>query len=212
VFQVFDTGLLGDMENVSFLLNHGAVAILAPARQDSREAGRLFALSLEGFSTAAIAEARGRQLSQAILWTAISLDHGLRLDYRTKEPAAVFDRTVSEGASALAGGMVVRNPQAVQEQLLAGFDAPPIDPRSLLSMEIFCSASLEAGDRAKFITAVSALEPLAEAQPVCTENLIWHAEVKPDSIGDEGRPETGRAVMAPRRSIARWNGASRAAR
>jgi len=29
----------------------------------------------------------------------------------------------------------------------------------------------------------------ASRYPVCTENLIWHAEVKPDSIGDEGRPE-----------------------
>jgi hypothetical protein len=28
-----------------------------------------------------------------------------------------------------------------------------------------------------------------EPAPVCTENLIRHAEVKPDSIGDEGRPE-----------------------
>jgi hypothetical protein len=33
-------------------------------------------------------------------------------------------------------------------------------------MEIFCSSSLEASDRAKFLTAVSALEPLADEQTI----------------------------------------------
>ena len=52
----------------------------------------------------------------------------------------------------------------VLQQLVAGFSAPIADAQTLLSMEIFASSSLEASDRAAFLTAVSALEPLAEDQ------------------------------------------------
>lgn len=163
-FQVLHVGFLGDMQNATILLDSGAVASLAPARQTSWEGGRRFEFRLEGFSTAAAAEAQGRQLSQAILWTAISLNYGLRLSYRTQEPAAVFERLRSSGASAWAEGSISWNPQVVLQQLVAGFAAPIPDSQTLLSMEIFCSSSLEASDRAAFLTAVSALEPLAEEQ------------------------------------------------
>ena len=61
-------------------------------------------------------------------------------------------------------GSVSWNPQVVLQQLVAGFAAPIPDSGTLLSMEIFCSSSLEASDRAAFLTAVSALEPLVEEQ------------------------------------------------
>jgi hypothetical protein len=163
-FQVLYVGDLGDMENVTFLLNTGAAATLAPARQPSWEGGRRFELKLEGFPTATVAEEQGRRLSQAIFWTAISLNRGLRLSYQTQEPIVVFDRTVSEGSSMHAEGAVSYNPQVVQEQFINGYAVPLIDSQVLLSMEIFCSSSLEASDRAAFLTAVSALEPLAKAQ------------------------------------------------
>ncbi len=163
-FQVVHVGFLGNIESAAILLDSGAVASLAPARQYSWEGGRRFEFRLEGFSTAAEAEAQGRQLSQAILWTAISLNYGLRLTYRTQEPATVFERLRSEGASMCAEGSVSWNPQVVLEQLVAGFAAPIPDPRTLLSMEIFASSSLESSDRAAFLTAISALEPLAEEQ------------------------------------------------
>ena len=99
-FQVLHGGLLGNMENVAVLFDSGAVASLAPTRQTSWEGGRRFELRLEGFSTAAAAETQGRQLSQAILWMAISLNYGLRLSYRTQEPAVVFERLKSsDGAN-----------------------------------------------------------------------------------------------------------------
>jgi hypothetical protein len=166
VFQVLHGGFLGDMENAAILLDTGAVATLAPVRQPSWEGGRRFELKLEGFPTATVAEAQGRRLGQAILWTAISLNDGLRLSYRTQEPVAVFDRTVSEGNSMWAEATTSHNPQVVLDQFAAGFAVPQIDSRSLLSMEIFCSSSLEASDRAAFLTAVSALEPLAEERPL----------------------------------------------
>jgi hypothetical protein len=165
-FQVLHVGLLGDIENVSILLDSGAVASLAPARQPSWEGGRRFEFRLEGFSTAAAAEVQGRQLSQALLWMAVSLNYGLRLSYRTREPAAVFERLRSSGISVWAEGSVSWKPQMVVQQLVAGFSAPSLDSQTLLSMEIFSSSSLEASDRAAFLTAVSALEPLAEEQPL----------------------------------------------
>jgi len=163
-FQVLHVGFLGDMERVAILLDSGAVASLAPARQTSWEGGRRFEFRLEGFATAAAAEAQGRQLSQAILWMAISLNYGLRLSYRTQEPAAVFERLRSSGVSVWGEGSVSWSPQVVLQQLIAGFAAPIPDSQTLLSMEIFASSSLEASDRAAFLTAVSALEPLAEEQ------------------------------------------------
>lgn len=165
-FQVLDVGCLGNMENATVLLDTGAAATLAPVRQPSWEGGRRFELKLEGFATATAAEAQGRRLSQAILWTAISLNYGLRLSYRTQEPVAVFDRTASEGSSMWCEGTVSSDAQVVLEQFAAGFSVPQIDSQTLLSMEIFCSSALEASDRAAFLTAVSALEPLAEAEPL----------------------------------------------
>jgi hypothetical protein len=163
-FQVLHAGNLGDIENATFLLNTGAVATLAPVRQPSWEGGRRFELILEGFPTATVAEAQGRRLSHAILWTAISLNYGVRLSYRTQEPVSVFDRTASKGNSMYAEGTVSNSPQVVQEQFAKGFAVEQVDPQSLLSMEIFCSSALEASDRATFLTAVSALEPLVKEQ------------------------------------------------
>jgi hypothetical protein len=165
-FQVLHGGHLGDMENATFLLDTGAVATLTPARQPSWEGGRRFEIALEGFSTATLAEAQGRRLTQAILWTAISLNYGLRLSYRTQEPVAVFDRTLSSGSSVWAEATTSHGAQIVFDQFVAGFAVPQIDAQNLLSMEIFCSSSLEASDRATFLTAVSALEPLAEERPL----------------------------------------------
>ena len=63
-----------------------------------------------------------------------------------------------------AEGSVSWNAQVVLQQLVAGFAAPIHDPQTLLSMEIFSSSSLESSDRAAFLTAISALEPLVKEQ------------------------------------------------
>jgi hypothetical protein len=163
-FHVQHDGVIGQMENAAILLDSGAVVTLAPARQNSWEGGRNFELKLEGYSTATEAEAQGLKLSQAILWSSISLNHGVRLTYRTKMPATIFDRTASPGMTLLADGTVGSSAEFFLKNFKDGFAAPPTDPQTLLSMEIFCSSSLETSDRAAFLTAVSALEPLAQAQ------------------------------------------------
>jgi hypothetical protein len=63
----------------------------------------------------------------------------------------------------------------VLEQLVAGFAVPSIDSQTLLSMEIFCSSSLEASDRASFLTAVSALARLS--QPMVEIDFFGGASV-----------------------------------
>lgn len=163
-FQILHKGFLGDMEQVTVLLDSGAVASLMPAHQSSWEGGRRFEFALEGFPTAAVAELQGRQLSQAILWMAISLNYGLRLTYHTQEPSTVFERKRSSGGSFGLEGASRLNPQNVLRELLSGFSAQIPDAQTLLSMEIFASSSLEASDRACFLTAVSALEPLGKEQ------------------------------------------------
>ena len=50
----------------------------------------------------------------------------------------------------------------VLEELVSAFRHDLLDPRLTLSMELYCSALLESSERARFITVVSALEPLAE--------------------------------------------------
>jgi hypothetical protein len=206
-FQVLHAGVLGNMENASILLDSGAVASLGPARQPSWEGGRRFEFSLEGFATAATAEAQGRQLSQAVLWMAVSLNYGLRLSYRTQEPASVFERLRSSGTSLWAEGQSSWNPQIVLEQLIAGFAAPSLDLKTLLSMEIYTSSALEASDRAAFLTAVSALEPLAEQEPLgesvdafvggCLEAL----RAAPAIDGHHRRSLEGRVAQLRRESV-----------
>lgn len=163
-FQVIHAGVLGGIESASILLGSGEVASLEPARQPSWEGGRRFEIRLKGFATASVAECQGRKLAQALLWTAVSVNSGLRLRYFTKEAAAVFERQRTSGVKIVAEGETRWDPRIVLRELVAAYAATPLDPRTLLSMEIFCSSSLEASDRARFLTAVSALEPLAESR------------------------------------------------
>lgn len=117
---------------------------------------------MEGFPTAASAEAAGRRLVQALLWTAVSTDSPLRLEYLTYEPASVFERNRSAGDTCEAYGEVSSPPALVFGELHDAYELlPEPDEKLLLSMEIFCAARLESSQRAVFLALVSALEPLA---------------------------------------------------
>lgn len=52
----------------------------------------------------------------------------------------------------------------VLEELVASFEVSLLDPTLTLSMELYCSALLETNERARFVTVVSALEPLAKQE------------------------------------------------
>jgi hypothetical protein len=119
-------------------------------------------LTLEGFATASEAEKHGRMLVQALLWTSICLRIGVRLNYRTHEPTVVYDRLRSSGISMYGEGRVITPVSWSIDKLRTTYMMSKlVDRQLLLSMEIFSASSLEASDRAIFLSTVSALEPLA---------------------------------------------------
>lgn len=167
VFQVLEKGFLGNLEHVTIFLDDGSYVTLAPERQPSWLGGRRFSLTLEGFPTASQAEEHGRRLVQGLLWTSISLNFGVRLNYRTHEPITVYDRLRSPGDSMFGEMTTSFPPDWVIDRLAAAYILPkPVDRTVLLSMEIFSASYLEASDRAIFLSTVSALEPLASAEPL----------------------------------------------
>jgi hypothetical protein len=124
--------------------------------------GKRYAIDIVGFPTASEAEEAGMQVAQALLVCAVSLNFGLRLSYISHEPPTVYDRTVNLGLL-MSGEAYASWPQnVVLEEFERAFLAPPRDRRLLLSMELFAAAALVSNDRARFVMAVSALEPLAE--------------------------------------------------
>lgn len=165
--HVQTAGAFGRLDTAEIPLATGAFVTLAPARKAPWEGGCKYSLKLEGFPTAAAAEVSARRLVQAVLWMAVSTDVPIRLDYNSYDPFAVFERARSEGAQAAIYGESYVPADKVHTEIkdaYATFTEP--DPPLLLSMEIFAGASLEASDRAKFLSIVSALEPLADEQPL----------------------------------------------
>ena len=101
--------------------------------------------------------------AQAILLAAITLDFGVRLNYQSNEPPTVFDRLERGGLSTVKGEAFGSwSQEIVVQELTDAFSHTVRSRRQILSMELFAAAALESNDRARFVMAVSALEPLAE--------------------------------------------------
>lgn len=162
-FQIQRSDYIGELEKVTLLLPNGSLATITPdeAFDFEIEGGKSYDIMIEGFPTASDAEMAGMQMAQALLLCAASLDFGLRLSYQSHEPPTVFDRTLS--ANMLGFGTAYSSwPQdVVLTELWRAIATPRQDRRLLLSLELFVSAALESNDRARFVMAVSALEPLA---------------------------------------------------
>lgn len=161
-FQVQRSAYIGDLENVTLLLPEGTIVSIQPGRLLEWESGKRYEVELVGFPTASEAENAGMQLAQALLLCAVSLDFGLRLSYASHEPPSVYDRTVSTDLTMFAEGYTSWPQQIVLDEFFRAISTPVKDRRLLLSMELFAAAALESNDRARFVMAVSALEPLAE--------------------------------------------------
>lgn len=184
-------GALGDAEEVCVPLPSGAFITVEPTHKAPWEGGKKYVVTLQGFATAAAAEAAGRRLVQALLWMAVSTDAPLRLEYLTYEPASVFTRQQSSGDTCIAYSEVSFSAGVVFAELhdaYALLQEP--DEKLLLSMEIFCAARLESSQRATFLALVSALEPLAREAPLgqavaafvdqCVLQLRGNADVQPE--------------------------------
>ncbi len=161
-FEILRPQYFGELENVSLLLEDGTIATVRPGRMLQTEAGKRYEIELKGFPTASEAEDAGLHLAQALLLLAVSLNFGLRLSYKSHEPPAVFDRTASSGFSSWGEAYGSYSQDSVISELMKTLRIPLKNRRLMLSMELFVASALESNDRAKFVMAVSALEPLAE--------------------------------------------------
>ena len=170
-FQVRRSAHIGDLERVSLLLPDGSLATIEPDEtfDFQVEGGKSYVLTVEGFPTASDAEVAGMQMAQALLLCAVSLDFGLRLSYQSHEPPTVFDRTLSAGMFGFATAYTSWPQDIVLSELWRAIETPQQHRRLLLSLELFASASLESNDRARFVMAVSALEPLAVQESLADE-------------------------------------------
>ena len=152
---------IGELDNTTLLLPDGSIVTIAPDEMAPWENGRRYVATLEGFSTATKAEGAGHRFYQSLLACAVGLNFGMRFQYSSHEPPAVFDRTASEGDRCVSYGVSFWPQDRFLDELFAAMTSPAVDQRVLLSMELFAAAQLEASQRTKFVMAVSALEPLA---------------------------------------------------
>ncbi len=161
--HVQSSAAFGFVDDVSVPVSSGAFLTIGPGRGPAPwEGGKKYLVTLVGFPTAASAENSGRRLVQGLLWMAVSTGVPLRLEYLSYEPASVFDRTASTGATMEAYAEAGFSPAIVFGELQDAYDRlPQPDEKLLLSMEIFCAARLETSQRAVFLALVSSLEPLA---------------------------------------------------
>ncbi len=155
------------------LLESGAVATLEPARNASWEGCKRFQVTIEGFRTATNAEHEGLRFAQALLLSAISLNFGLRLNYHNQEPAVVFERFRSKGSSMQGELTIGWSQPIVLAELVGAYSEPVLDRTLILSMELYCAAFLEPNERTRFITIVSALEPLAKQASLGAEVSVF---------------------------------------
>jgi len=169
VFQVQRAEYIGGLENVTLLFEDGTLASIEPGRTLEWEGGKRYQIEVNAYPTASEAEEAGMRTAQALLLTAVSLNFGLRLNYHSHEPPTVFDRTVSKGSSFWGEGFTSWPQDVVLKELATALAVPLGDRRLLLSMELFVAAALESNDRARFVMAVSALEPLAAQQNLGSE-------------------------------------------
>jgi len=141
------------------------VRLIPRVRKEGEFEVQGFSAVVEGFSTAAEAEQAGLKMALSILWTSVSMECPVRLEYHTPLPSIVYDRTRSRGLtlSGTAHAILTTPARAIVDILDQVFSSnTPINPKLLVSMELFAGARLETTERARFIGLVSALEPLAE--------------------------------------------------
>lgn len=152
------------------LLSNDLIIRLIPQNNNKFEVQKFIAV-VEGFATATEAEQAGLRFAMSVLWAAVSLKFPLRLEYHTPLPCVVYDRVPRSEGLVLSGGlsnqMLISGPKLIVEMLEQTFNSNvPIDPKLLVSMELFAAARLEATERTRFVGLVSALEPLAEQEKI----------------------------------------------
>lgn len=191
----------GNTRGVSHFIENGQLLNIIPNEKAPWEGGDKFLITLEGFPTATVAEKSGHKMIQALLWTSISMNFDLKLEYNTHEPTRIFDRTLSAGNGisgyATVGWPIDRVLEEFHDSYIQ-FSEP--DPAILLSMEIFSGARLELSQRSQFLAIVSALEPLAKKRELEPELIKFIDScidrLNEDNLISEGKKESIRNRLA----------------
>jgi hypothetical protein len=193
--------------NVELVMDDDAVRVpfagvyalnLTKERASPREEANSYTrvvIDLDAFPSACEAERAGRLLTASLLWVAAFKRVTIGFRKRTGDyPFAVRNRTLSSGLSVEAEGRAFSKvmPEEIaavaQQAYSAGSD---ISQAVLISMEFFAAARLEATDRARFISLMTALEALAVQQDLGDEvagvlNALAKAlEAAPELQGSE---------------------------
>jgi hypothetical protein len=181
-------------KSCTILAANGSLIDLQVVQGDGSHQARTVSVTVRGFSSASIAENQGLKLSAAILWAAVSRRVPLRLNYHTPFPSIVFDRTQQSGGgnSLSADGYGCYSFSGFIDKLRDIFDSnSDVDPRLLISMELFTSARLEATERTRFLGLVSSLEPMSTQEPYGEEVTIlveqYLSMLKKSSISEDVR-------------------------
>ena len=150
------------------LTDEMSIVRITPSKDKHKQEGKRLqklVATVEGFANAGKAEQMGLRLSLAVLWSAVSMKCPLKLEYHTPQPCMVYDRSQRKGGLSMTcyGTLHLRsNANKIAELINQVFSKDiNVDPKLLISMELFASARLESTERARFIGLVSSLEPLA---------------------------------------------------
>ena len=172
VTLILQTGTEYGLDGEVCLLTEGDFIVrLKPEKKAKAQDGvrlRRITATIEGFGAACKAEEMGLRLSLALLWCAVSTKHHLKLDYHTPQPCVVFDRT--HGSSRVGSYdevnlTLTKSLGAIDEAINQVLSKEvKCDPCLLISMELYASSELESTERAKFVSLVSSLEPLAKQE------------------------------------------------
>lgn len=152
-------------ETCLLVQNDLVVRLIPRVRKEGEFEVQDFSAFVEGFATASEAEQAGLKLALSILWASVSMECPLRLQYHTPLPSIVYDRTRSRGLTLFgtAHGVLTTPAPPIVDIIDQVFSSnTPVNPKLLVSMELFAGARLETTERARFIGLVSALEPLAQ--------------------------------------------------
>jgi hypothetical protein len=211
-FEVERSSYMGEIDEVTMLLVDGKNATLR--RRERGICGELnapYCIDIEGFSTAAEAERAGMITAQSVLFSAVSLNFGLRLLYESHEPPSVLVRSSSRGVGLSVGSTLTSyggwSSEAITSELIEAMKHEMRDRRTILALELYTSASLEYNSRARFLTAVSAFEPLASQKDLGHEVASFVSKVCKDldldcSIPEELKRESVRQALL--RLCSKW--------
>jgi hypothetical protein len=164
----------------------------------------VWSIFVEGFSTAGEAERIGMKVALGILYASIQGQFFSQLLYNTPLPCSVYIRdsqnsqTSSGSCATITRCMPLFRIADAIDEILSSVEDVDEDLKDLLvAAELFASSQLEYSERAKFISLISSLEPLAKQKEYQFQGLEDAIKQFSDQISKldlDGSTEYGNSV------------------